>query len=428
MHIPRKRIVKILGLVVLGYCATLAVIYMGQRSMQYLPDTTNPAPAHTSVPEMQEVMVKTTDGLTLESWALIPDEPTAPVVVMFHGNAQNVAARAVKMRPLIDAGFGVVIAGYRGYGGNPGSPTENGLYTDARATLDYVLKDRAVPASRIIFYGESLGSGVATQMADEHRDIAGLILEVPFDSTLNVAKWRFPWAVGLGTLMHDQFHSDQRIQNLTMPKLFLTAGNDWIVPDRFGKALYALAPEPKKLIEYKDAGHNTLYDHGAGADIVAFIKNLPQNTPPPPPPTTAIESISSHLPIEEITIQSAGRERARVLVEVASHPKDLENGLMGRTELAVDRGMLFILPGNMIARFWMHDTLIPLDLVFIDQDGRIIKIHENAQPGDDTRISSDFPVRTVLEIPAGSAGRYGLSLGDLLISKALDQAVAVAQD
>lgn len=130
------------------------------------------------------------------------------------------------------------------------------------------------------------------------------------------------------------------------------------------------------------------------------------------------------LPTEKVKIVSAGRERANLTVELAISPKDQENGLMGRTSLPKDHGMLFIFRSNTVIRFWMKDTLIPLDMIFIDQDGRIVKIHENAKPRDETYISSNFQVRAVLELKGGAVQHYGLNMGDLVLSPTLDHMVA----
>lgn len=409
----RRKIGRILAIGVAAYVALVAMLYVGQRSMQYIPDTRAVVPAGTLVDGMNPVVHTTRDGLGITSWYWLPGRATQ-VVVMFHGNAQNLAARDFKIKPLIDAGYGAVMVGYRGYGGNPGTPSQDGLMNDARAVMDNLIKDRGLDPGQIFLYGESLGTGVAVQMAHEYSGIRGLVLEVPFDSALAVAKGRYPFIPGLEYLMHDPYRSDLLIGSLTMPKLVLLAGQDWIVPNRHGRRLYELAAEPKTLKEYPKAGHNSLYDHGAGADILAFLaehKGMP------------VDDAQLVMPTETVKIMSAGETRTTFKVEVASTHQQLERGLMGRTSMADDTGMLFILPEVMVARFWMRDTLIPLDLIFLDQDGRIIKIHENAIPRDETTITSDFPARAVLEVNAGLARRHNILIGDLVISSALDLAV-----
>ena len=118
----------------LVYVVLVATLYVFQRNMMYFPDTSVPSPVHSGVPEMQPVTLETEDGLKLLAWYRAVEGQ--PVVVYFHGNAGNIGARGFKVRPYLDAGFGVLLVSYRGYGGNPGSPTEEGLYADGRAALE----------------------------------------------------------------------------------------------------------------------------------------------------------------------------------------------------------------------------------------------------------------------------------------------------
>jgi uncharacterized membrane protein (UPF0127 family)/pimeloyl-ACP methyl ester carboxylesterase len=407
----QRKIGRFLFVAVIAYVGMIGMVYLIQRSMQYFPSLTTLSPADTKVPEMTPQVLTTADGLAVTSWIWLPED-AKQVVVIFHGNALDLAARDFKARPLIDAGYGVVLVGYRGYSGNPGALSEEGLLNDARAVVKYLSVDRKISIGDLIFYGESLGSGVAVLMAGENPQIKGLILEAPFDSALSVAEWRFPFIPFLNILMHDQFRSDEWIGKLKMPKFILLAGQDRTVPMRFGQHLFDLAAAPKESKIYPNSGHDDLYSHGASADILAFLARLESGY------------VAPVAAVEPIEIKSAGRVRARFLVELAIRDHELERGLMDRTQMADDSGMLFILPSTTIAKFWMRDTLIPLDMIFIDQDGRIVGIHENAQPKDTTTISSRFPVRAVLEVPAGQVAAKGVTVGDLVLSATLDRIVA----
>jgi len=112
------------------------------------------------------VRVRTADGLDLVSWFAPPRHPGAPTVVFFHGNTCNLSCWSYKARDFIDSGLGVMMAGYRGFEGNAGSPDESALLGDARATLDW-LAARGIAGADLIVYGESLGSGIAVRMASE---------------------------------------------------------------------------------------------------------------------------------------------------------------------------------------------------------------------------------------------------------------------
>lgn len=268
-----KIIYNILAGLMIVYMGIVATLFITQRDKQYNPDKTDHAPSETKVPEMIETQVMVPGEDTRESWYYLPADADR-IIVFFHGNGENIAARDFKARALIDAGYGVALVGYRGYGGNRGFPSEEGFYDDARTVINDLIKERGKPEASLIFYGESLGSGVAVKMATEYPKIAGLVLEVPFDSALAVAEERYWFVVGLPFLMHDQYLNDSRIGKLTMPKLFLIAGDDEVVPPHHARRLFDLAAQPKQVVEFPGAHHGNLYDHGAAARIIPFISNL----------------------------------------------------------------------------------------------------------------------------------------------------------
>ncbi|MBF0247582.1 MAG: alpha/beta hydrolase, partial [Alphaproteobacteria bacterium] len=152
--------------VVVCYVAVLALMYVVQRQFIYYPDATPSTPAEAGVAEMAVVRLETADGLALTSWLARPSRTGRVTVVLFHGNAGTLAGRGSKARLFLDAGHGVMLVEYRGYGGNPGHPTEQGLYADARAALDH-LDGLGIAGRDVVLYGESLGTGVATAMAAE---------------------------------------------------------------------------------------------------------------------------------------------------------------------------------------------------------------------------------------------------------------------
>ena len=154
------------------YAALVGGLYLFQRQLIYHPSQFMASPAQAGVAEMQTLSVTTDDGLALTFWYR-PALPGQPTLVFFHGNGGNLSGRGFKARPYLDAGFGVVLAAYRGYGGNPGKPSETGLYADARAQLGFLRRQGVAPAQWVL-YGESLGSGVAVQMAYERTAQKGL--------------------------------------------------------------------------------------------------------------------------------------------------------------------------------------------------------------------------------------------------------------
>lgn len=269
------------GLVVAGYLALVGSMYTFQRSILYFPSTAIPSPAASGVPEMTPVTLETADRLQLMSWYR-PAAEDRKTIVYFHGNAGHIGYRGVKARPYLDAGYGMLLVSYRGYGGNPGSPSEAGLYDDGRAALAFLAAQGVEPGDTVI-YGESLGTGVAVQIAFEQarasKPVAAVILEAPFTSTVDVGASHYPWAP-VRWLMKDQFDSRSKIAGIQAPVLIVHGGTDRVVPIRFGEALYAAAVSPKDSLWIPDAGHNDLDAFGASDKVLAFLAALAEPEAP----------------------------------------------------------------------------------------------------------------------------------------------------
>jgi len=249
-------IITVLG----AYVAIAGLMFVFQRRLIYLPDRAAGSPAEAGVPEMTPVTYRTADDLPITGWFAAPAVADGPVLVYFHGNAGSIADRSYKVRPFLDAGLGVLLAGYRGYGGNPGRPSEDGLLRDGQAALDH-LAAAGISPDRTILYGESLGSGVAVALAAEQR-LGALILEAPFTSIVDVAAGAYPW-LPVRLAMIDRFNSLARITSVTAPTVIVHGERDRTVPVRLGRRLLDHAAEPKAGIFFPEAGHTDLHDHGA---------------------------------------------------------------------------------------------------------------------------------------------------------------------
>ena len=258
---------RISVIVVIGYGAIVALAYLFQRSMLYFPGGALPSPARAGLAEMATMALTTEDGLSLVAWYKAPADGGA-VIVLFHGNAGTIADRAFKARPLLDAGFGLLLVEYRGYGGNPGSPSETGLYADGHAALKF-LDGQGIGADRIVLYGESLGCGVAVELATT-QPFAALVLEAPFTSVPDVGASHYPY-LPVRWLAKDRFASIDKIGRIEAPLLLIHGERDNVVPIRFGRRLFAAAPEPKSALFVPAAGHNDLYDHGVAASVIEFL-------------------------------------------------------------------------------------------------------------------------------------------------------------
>jgi len=256
------------------YVAVVISMYVFQRNFMYFPDNSKPSRIASGVPDMAEITFATADGLELFAWHGQPVHADKPTVVMFHGNAGTIGDRGYKARTFLDGGYGVLLVEYRGFSGNPGSPSEDGLYQDARGALGY-LSNLGVEKDDIVIYGESLGTGVAITMAAEAQaqgaPVAAVILEAPYTSTVDAGAAHYPF-LPVRWLMKDRFESIKRIDDIDAPLFVVHGEQDWTVPAKLGKRLFAAAQEPKDALWIPQAGHNDVYDFGAGQAVLNFLK------------------------------------------------------------------------------------------------------------------------------------------------------------
>lgn len=254
------------------YVAVLGLLFVKQRGIVFKPSDELPALAEFQAPAgMQAVAMPSTDGLTVTSWYLPPTRADGQVIGYFHGNAGHHGDRVVRILPYAAAGYGALLVGYRGYGGNPGAPTEAGLYADARTALNF-LQQQGVKPEQLILFGESLGSAVATQMATE-RPARALILEAPFASILRSARQRYKFFV-FDFLVRDKFDTLSKIARVGKPLLVIHGDLDRTTPAQFGRRVFEAAKEPKQGFFPPDAGHNDLMQHGMPERVLTFLNDL----------------------------------------------------------------------------------------------------------------------------------------------------------
>jgi uncharacterized protein len=235
------------------YVGLVALLYVGQRAIQYFPESFRTAPAAAGLPQAEEITLDTADGERVIVWHVPPLEQK-PVVLYFHGNGASLRWRTDRFRALTADGSGLVALSYRGYGGSTGSPTEAGLMNDAAAA--YAFAAARYAPGRLVLWGESLGSGVAVPLAAE-RPIGHLILQAPFTSAADVGATRY-WFVPVHLLMKDQFRSDLHIGKVTVPVLVMHGDRDDIVPIELGERLYGMINAPKRFVRFPGGGHNDL--------------------------------------------------------------------------------------------------------------------------------------------------------------------------
>ncbi len=210
--------------------------------------------------EFEEVFFAAEDGTKLHGWYL-PGEAGQPVVVFCHGNAGNISHRVDNLRLLRALGLAVFIFDYRGYGQSEGKASEEGTYRDMRGAISW-LKEKGWPPGRMIYFGRSVGAGVALQLALEQPP-AGLVLESPFTSIKAMGRHHYPllWLLA-GWAFDVRYDNLEKIGQLQVPLLILHGDRDAIVPQQMGKALFKRAPQPKTFYSIPQAGHNDTYDVG----------------------------------------------------------------------------------------------------------------------------------------------------------------------
>ena len=230
-------------------------------------------PHRDKTPTLKKVLLKTDDGLELISYykepRKTPEGNLYPTVLYLHGNTGPAGDAAHKLIPIAEAGYGVLLLEYRGYGGNPGKPSETGLISDAQAALRFIRMKQGDDA-KVFYYGMSLGTGVANGLAEVQAP-AGLIQECGFTSMTAAAKVHYPM-FPVQYIVKDTFDSKRRIAGLKAPLLVLHGERDRTVPIEQGKKIFETAPSADKTLKiYPEGAHTNLYDFGASDDVVKWL-------------------------------------------------------------------------------------------------------------------------------------------------------------
>jgi hypothetical protein len=263
----------IIAKIVAIYIVALLGFFLFQRQFLYFPSDTYVSPKTCYAPSaLKEMDIKTEDGLALKSW-YAPATTKPFSLVFFHGNGDSLCTAAAIAEPYINAGYGFMLVGYRGYNGLPGSPSETGLYTDARAALKK-LTVSGVPNDSIVLFGYSLGTGVATQMATEFP-VRGLILLAPYLSIPKMAQVRFPMFPA-EYLALDRFENFKKISTLHLPLFIANGEKDLVIPPIQGQQLFHLANEPKTFLSVPKKGHNDLFENPFVNVSLNWLQELPK--------------------------------------------------------------------------------------------------------------------------------------------------------
>lgn len=259
--------VALLLILILGFLAT---VWLTQRWLIYFPTGDLPTASSVGLRGAIDVTFQTADGLTLQAW-FVPAAggSRGPTVLFFSGNGGNRSMRAPLAAALAGRGIATLLVEYRGYGGNPGRPTESGLAADARAARTYLAQRPDVDPSRIVYFGESLGTGVAVRLASELPPFA-LILRSPYTSLVDVGRRAYPF-LPVRLLLADRFSSLDRIGSITCPVLVIAGTRDSVVPADLSEQLFeAVGSSKKRLLMIDGADHND-YELLAGPELIDAV-------------------------------------------------------------------------------------------------------------------------------------------------------------
>lgn len=242
----------VIGLVVFGYISLAVLLFIFQERLVYFPTRAWQAtPADIGLP-YEEVWLETGDGISLSAWLAPVDSPRA-FILFFHGNGGNISHRLGSLELFHRLGLSTLIIDYRGYGQSEGSPGEQGTYLDAEAAWRYLVEERQIPPERIIVFGESLGGGVASWVAQTHPP-AGLILVSTFTSVPDMGAQVYPF-LPVRLLARVQYNTLARLPDIHCPVLIIHSPADEVVPYNHGQQLFAAANAPKEFLEIRGS-HN----------------------------------------------------------------------------------------------------------------------------------------------------------------------------
>jgi fermentation-respiration switch protein FrsA (DUF1100 family) len=246
-----KRHVVVVAIVALVASGLLALAWSQQRRLIYFPSPGPVPSAATVLPNGQDVVLETDDGIRLGAW-YFPLPGGGPAVLVCNGNGGDRSGRVELAAALNRIGLSVLLFDYRGYGGNPGKPSEDGTAADARAAHAWLAAQPDV--EKIVYFGESLGAAVAVGLAVDTAP-AGLILRSPFTSLPDVGAMHYPW-LPVRWLLMDRYPSIDRIASVHVPVMVVAGDRDDIVPESLSRRLFDAADEPKRYVMVPGAGHN----------------------------------------------------------------------------------------------------------------------------------------------------------------------------
>ena len=261
--------IKSFFLLLIIYVSITAVVYFFQRKLLYHPFSTQ-ITGEGLIHNFETISFSTSDNLELKGWFHFKNS-NKKTIFFLHGNAGNLDNRIDKLNSIGHMDVNFLIIAWRGYSGNPGNPSEAGLYKDALGALKW-LNEKGIPNDKIILYGESLGTAVATEVG-QNDNFAGIILEAPFTSMVDMGQKIYP-IFPVKFLLKDKYETKKKINILNFPIFIMHGKKDKIVPFYMGEKIYSLANEKKSKYFTENDDHMMVFDINLNNAISDFLKSL----------------------------------------------------------------------------------------------------------------------------------------------------------
>jgi hypothetical protein len=262
--------IKVVLVLASAYALIAVAAFIAQRKLMYFPDRTRVLPASFALSGVEERVLETPDGARLIAW-YGRAEPGRPTLLYFHGNAGNLASRSERVRKYLNRGIGVFMLSYRGYSGSTGAPSERNNVADAKLAYNVLIAE-GIAAGDIILYGESLGSGIAAQLAAE-RPVGGIILDAPYTSIVDVAAAAYP-IFPVRWFLFDRYETLRYLPAIDAPLLVIHGEADEVIPVTMGRAVYAAAKGRKEIVTFPGAGHSDHHLYGSSEEVFRWIDNV----------------------------------------------------------------------------------------------------------------------------------------------------------
>lgn len=257
------------------YAIVAVAAFVLQRRLMYFPDADREDPTSFNLPGLSERLLEAPDGTRLVAWQAAA-KPGTPVVLYLHGNAGNLANRSERLRRFLARGYGVFALSYRGYGGSGGRPSERANVADAQLAYETLVADGVDPQN-IVVYGESLGTGVAVQLAAS-KHVAGVVLDAPYTSIVDVAARAYPY-LPVRPFMLDRYETLRHLSKVKAPLLVLHGEDDNVIPIEMGQKVYAAANAPKEIVTLPRAGHSDHHLYGSYDELFRWVEALRADAP-----------------------------------------------------------------------------------------------------------------------------------------------------